>query len=85
MAPSAPQTYKDITPDQYAKLAEKARGAGIEMQGNSGSASKFGVEVEWKYAPETQELTLQCVKTPIFLKAADVDAKLRDMVHQTLA
>ncbi len=85
MAPSAPQTYKGITPDQYAKLAEKARGAGIEMQGNSGSASKFGVEVEWKYVPETQELTLQCLKAPIFLKAADVDAKLREMVRQTLA
>jgi hypothetical protein len=85
MAPSAPQTYKDINPDQYAKLTEKAKGAGIEMQGNSGSASKFGVEVAWKYAPETQELTLQCMKTPFFVKAADVDAKLRDLVHLTLA
>ena len=74
MAPSAPQTYKGITLDQYAKLTEKAKGAGIEMQGNSGSASKFGVEVEWRYAPETRELTLQCMKTPFFVNAADVDA-----------
>ena len=85
MAPSAPQTFKGITPDQYARLTEKAKGAGIEMDGNSGSATKFGVEMEWNYSPETQELTLQCVTTPFFVNAADVDAKIRDLVHQTLA
>jgi hypothetical protein len=84
MAPSAPQTYKGITPDQYAKLTQKAKGAGINMEGNSGSAGKFGVEVEWRYSPETCELTFQCLKTPVFLSAADVDAKLRDLVHQTI-
>ncbi len=85
MAPSAPQTFKGITPDQYAQLTEKAKGAGIEMEGNSGSATKFGVEMEWNYTSETQELTLQCLKTPFFVNAADVDAKIRDLVHQTLA
>lgn len=85
MAPSAPQTFKGITPDQYARLTEKAKGAGIEMEGNSGSATKFGVEMQWNYSPETQELTLQCLKHPFFVTAADVDTKMRDLVTQTLA
>jgi hypothetical protein len=85
MGASAPQTFKGIAPDQYARLIEKAKGAGIAMEGNSGTASKFGVEMQWNYAPETQELTLQCLKHPFFVKAEDVDGKIRDLVHQTLA
>ena len=85
MGASAPQTFKGITPDQYAQLIERAKGAGIEMKGNSGSASKFGVEVQWNYVPETQELTLQCLKHPFFMSVADVDARICNLVHQTLA
>ncbi len=84
MAPSAPQTFKGISPDKYALLTEKAKGAGIEMEGNSGTATKFGVEMQWNYSPETQELSLQCLKHPFFVSAADVDTKIRDLVHQTL-
>ena len=84
MAPSAPQTFKGISPDKYALLQGKAKGAGIEMEGNSGSASKFGVEMQWSYSPETQELSLQCLKHPFFMKAEDVDAKMRNLVQQTL-
>lgn len=85
MAASAPHVFHGITPERYARLVEKARGAGIEMQGNSGSATKFGVEVEWNYSPETQELTLQCLRTPFFLTAADVDAKIQSLVNEALA
>lgn len=45
MAASEPQIFKGVAPEKYARLVEKARGAGIDMAGNSGSASKFGVEV----------------------------------------
>lgn len=85
MSPSAPQTFKGITPEKYAQLTQKARGAGLEMEGNSGSAGKFGVEVAWNYVPEAQELTLQTVRTPFFMSVAQVDAKIRDLVHQSLA
>ena len=84
MAQSEPQIFKDVTPDQYAHLVQKAKGAGIEMTGNSGTASKFGVEVKWNYVPEAQELTLQCVGVPFFMNAADVDAKIRDLVKESL-
>jgi hypothetical protein len=85
VAASAPNVFQGVTPEKYALLVEKARGAGIEMEGNTGSAAKFGVEVAWNYSPETQELSLQCLRTPFFLSAADVDAKIQSLVNQAMA
>ena len=85
MAPSAPQVFKPVTPNQYARLQEKAKSAGIEINGNSGTAAKYGVEVSWNYLPDSQELTLQCLKTPFFMKPSDVDAKIQSLVTQSLA
>lgn len=85
MTASAPHMFRGVSPDKYARLVENAKGAGIEMHGNSGSAVKFGVEVAWNYSPMTQELTLQCLRTPSFLSPADVDAKIQSLVKQALA
>jgi hypothetical protein len=85
MAPSAPQVFNGVTPDQYARLVEKAKAAGIEINGNTGSATKFGVEIAWNYTPATQELTLQCLKTPFFMNASDVNTKIHSLVAQSLA
>jgi hypothetical protein len=84
MAQGAPQVFPGITPEQYAKLTAKAQSAGIALNGNSGTASKFGVEVAWNYSPETQELTLQCLRTPIFVKPEAVNAKIQALVRETL-
>jgi hypothetical protein len=84
MSTSAPQVFKGVTPDQYARLVEKAKTAGIDLSGNSGSASKYGVEIAWNYASAAQELTLHCLKTPFFMCAADVDAKIAALVKESL-
>ncbi len=85
MSASTPQVFRDITPDKFARLVEKARKAGIEMNGNSGTGSKFGVEIAWQYSPEAQELTLQCLKAPFFMSAGDVDKRMQTLVQQSLA
>jgi hypothetical protein len=85
MAPSAPQVFQNMTPDQYARLVAKAKASGIDLNGNSGTASKFGAQITWNYAPATQELTLQCLKAPFFMSAADVNARLHSMVTESLA
>jgi hypothetical protein len=85
MAQSPRQVFSGITPSTYTKLTEKARASGIELSGNSGTASKFGVEVAWNYVPETEQLTFQCLKTPFFISADDVHRKLQTLVQQTLA
>ncbi len=84
MAESAPQVFSNIPPEQYARLIEKAKTVGIDLTGNSGTASKFGVEVSWTYSPEKQELVLQCLHTPFFVKADDVNAKLHALVRESL-
>jgi hypothetical protein len=85
MSTSAPQIFNGVTPEQYARLVEKARTAGIDLSGNSGAASKYGVEISWNYAPATQELTLHCLKTPFFMSAAAVDAKIATLVRESLS
>jgi hypothetical protein len=80
---SAPQIFKDVTPERYEILADRGRRAGIPLSGNSGSASMFGVEVCWSYSPETQELTVQCLRAPFFMNQGEIDARIRNMVEQT--
>lgn len=85
MAQNAPQVFTGIEPEQYAKLMEKARAAGIDLAGNSGTASKYGVEVAWNYSPESRELSIHCLKTPFFVTAEDVNAKIRSLVESARA
>ena len=85
MSASAPLVFSGITPEQYNRLTAKAHAAGIELAGSSGTAEKFGVEVAWDYAPETGQLTLQCLRTPFFISTGEVHAKLQSLVQETLA
>ncbi|HUX44017.1 MAG TPA: hypothetical protein VMV57_04630 [Terracidiphilus sp.] len=85
MAPSTPQVFSPVTPAQFAHLVQQAQATGIPIAGNSGFAAKFGVEVCWNYLPETQQLTLQCLRAPFFVSHADVDQKLRALVQQSLS
>ena len=84
MADSSPQVFQGVAPEQYAQLVQKARSAGIEMSGDSGRASRMGVEVEWNYSAEQQELTLTCVRAPFFMSTQDVNEKLRTVVRESL-
>lgn len=85
MSAGAPQVFQGVTPEQYARLVEKAKEAGIELSGNSGTASKFGVEIAWNYSPDAQELTLQTLKAPFFMSVADVDAQIQSLMRSSLA
>jgi hypothetical protein len=85
MPSGTPQVFTNITPEQYDRLAAKARASGIELTGNSGTASKLGVEVGWNYNPIAQSLTIQCLKTPFFMKATDVDSRIHKLVQDSLA
>ena len=84
MAKSAPQVFSGITSENYATLIKKAQSAGLNLTGNSGSVTKFGVEMSWNYSPESLELTIQCLGTPFFVKPAEVNAKIQALVKETL-
>ena len=85
MSQNLPLVFSNITSAQYAALVAKAKASGVDLIGNSGTASRYGVEISWNYAPESQQLTLHCLKTPFFVKASDVNIKLENLVNQSLA
>jgi len=82
---SKTQVFSGVSPAQYAKLVEKVNAAGIEISGNSGQASRMGVEVAWNYSAETQQLELTCLHAPVFVSADVVNTRLRTMVNEALA
>jgi hypothetical protein len=81
--PSPPQVFSDISPERYAILIQKASAAGINITGNSGIASNFGVEVQWDYSPESRKLSFQVLTTPFFISAESVDKRIRAVVEET--
>lgn len=85
MPPTPPQVFSNIGPAQYATLVTKAAAAGLDLSGNSGTASQFGVEVAWNYSPEAQQLSIQCLSTPFFMSAESVNARIKALVEQTVA
>lgn len=85
MPPTAPQVFSNITPAQYEILIQKANDAGLGLTGNSGTASKFGVDVAWDYSPEKSRLTIQCLSAPFFMNSDTVNAKIRGLVQETVS
>lgn len=85
MSEARSQVFSGISPEQYAKLVERAHAVGFEIGGNSGSVKKMGVEVAWDYSEQDQKLELTCVHAPFFVSADEVDARLRAIVSEALA
>jgi hypothetical protein len=84
VAPIPAQTFSGITPAQFSVLEQKAGANGLDLKGHSGTAAKFGVEVAWNYAPETGELSIQCLSAPFFKPPESVNARIKALVKQTI-
>jgi hypothetical protein len=78
------QVFPNITPAQFEILMEKAHAGGIEISGNSGTASKFGIDVGWNYDPESQQLTIQATHVPFFVSCNDINLKIQKLVESSL-
>ena len=76
------QTFT-ISPAQYADLEKQAQNAGVPVVGDSGSASKFGVQIQWNYADPN--LHIQVLHVPFFMSADTVEAKIADLVQSVSA
>jgi hypothetical protein len=82
--PALPHVFSNIAPDQFATLAQEANAAGITLAGNSGTASKFSVEVSLNYSPEACQITIQCLDTPFFVSPETVYAKIKALIQETV-
>lgn len=85
MASCKPQVFSGVTAGQYAALMAKAKSVGMDISGTHGRASRMGVEVEWTYSEEKQELVLTCLRTPFFVSEDQVNEQLQTLVKQALA
>ena len=83
----APIVFTGIPPAQFDAIAAKAaRETGLTISGLQGTAARdtpFGqVEIMWSYNPETELLTLQCLKRP-WGAGGRVESALRQLVEET--
>jgi len=79
------QVFQDITAEQFTILIEKASAAGIAIRGDSGTASKMGIEVSWNYDLESRQLVIQCTHVPFFVSCNDVNLKIQGLVRDSLS
>jgi hypothetical protein len=84
MAQGVAQIFDGITAQQYTALCAKARDAGIAITGDAGTASKCGVEVNWKYEAESKRLTIQVMRVPFFVSRENVETKIHALVTETI-
>ena len=60
---------------QFADVAERAKGQGIELTGREGLIEKMGVKARWAY--DGANLTVDVLDKPFFLSKEAVEERLR--------
>ncbi len=78
------QVFTGITAGLFAKLSEKARVAGIPIEGASGEATRMGIHFSWKYEEAEGKLTIQCIHVPFFVSCNDVNQRVAGVMRETL-
>ena len=81
MAGCEVQTFSGMTQEQFTCLLQKAQSSGINITGNSGTASRDGITLMWNYDPASQVLTVQCTDKPIFLMCGVITSQISDLVN----
>jgi hypothetical protein len=79
--PACPaQVFSNITPEKFVSLEKQAQASGIPIEGNSGSASKFGGQFTWNYDPVTLQLTIAVTQPPFLMSCESVNARISALV-----
>jgi hypothetical protein len=85
MASSDVQTFSGITPQHFEWLVQKAQAAGINISGNSGTASRSGITIAWEYDPAAQKLVVQCTDKPVYVGCGTILSQIRELVNNCTA
>ena len=81
MASSNVHTFSGITQSHFACLLQKAQSSGINISGNSGTASGSGITIAWNYDPAAERLTVQCTDKPVFVGYGVILSQIRELVN----
>ena len=79
------QTFSGITQRHFACLLQTAQSSGINISGNSGTASGSGITIAWHYDPAAERLTVQCTDKPVFVGYGVILSQIRDLVSNCTA
>jgi hypothetical protein len=74
------QNFTGFTLERFDCLLEKAQAAGVDITGNSGTASRDGIEITWNFDPIAQTLTIQCIAAPLLVPCGVINSKIRALV-----
>jgi hypothetical protein len=74
------QNFTGFTPERFDCLLQKAQAVGIDITGNSGTASRDGIEIAWNFDPSAQTLTIQCIAAPLLVPCGLINSKIRTLV-----
>jgi hypothetical protein len=81
------QSFSGVTVGHFARFAERARSMGMptfEGQGPVGEVTEMGVTLRWAFVAEQGTLTIQCMKSPMLLPCALINAKIKEQVEAVL-
>ena len=85
MASCDAQTFSGITQEHFACLLQKAQSSGIDISGDSGTATRSGITIEWNYDPVVQSLTVRCTDKPLFVGCGVITSQIRELVNNCTA
>lgn len=70
---------ENITQEHFLNIQNKIGSSlGLNLKGNSGSGSEYGIEVAWNYDPTTLKVILTNTKKPWFVSEDLVMSKLKE-------
>jgi hypothetical protein len=82
MGKCATQVFGDISSEQFACLVDRAKAAGMQIDGNSGTTPQHnGVSVAWEYDPVAKTLSIQCLSLPFLVSCGAANSQIHGLVE----
>lgn len=80
------QTFKDFTSAMMQAFAAKIYAdTGAQLTGSNGTVVHGSFTFAWAYNPQAQILSIQCLKKPLFIPAAQIINGLAEEVAEIIA
>lgn len=76
--------FRGVTNTLFKLLRKKAAQNGIPVCAPSGTATKDGITIEWKYDPTTELLEVGCVHAPFWIDTSRVNRRMYEEIEALL-
>jgi len=85
MGQCAPQSFPNFSTECIEALRARVRTEGVNAEsspgGNtSGTASRAGFHIAWKYDPISETLTVQCTSSPFYAPCSLITAQIKNWI-----